>query len=314
MGMYDYLGEEQVKCFGVPTVGIRPKDDGFQLFTHCMGGNLRYYHKGSTVPYKTPFYNYGKDFMVFDYRTFNYGEPIIDDELRVHIIKNGRYFRTVRYDRVPSRYKIGLVLDNYGEVVNIKTHNDFKEIVYAWRYSHILYDELQEKYREEMGIPNMLRFNRLDLEKYSKEEINEMFEKQRKCMDKASEEALKPFSDTWYAGTEGINKEMNKGWPFGALYDALENLRISEYDKYWIARLFVEQIEKEGHSLMFDLGEYFNWCIENGIVVDRLKFMTFFSTYLRDIPEDVIKEYENSFDKEMRDRIYGKKDKVKGEI
>ena len=160
----------------------------------------------------------------------------------------------------------------------------------------------------------MLRFNRLDLEKYSKEEINEMFEKHRKCMDKASEEALKPFSDTWYAGTEGINKEMNKGWPFGALYDALENLRISEYDKYWIARLFVEQIEKEGHSLMFDLGEYFNWCIENGIVVDRLKFMAFFSKYLRDIPEDVIKEYENSFDKEMRDRIYGKKDKVKGEI
>ena len=65
---------------------------------------------------------------------------------------------------------------------------------------------------------------------------------------------------------------------------------------------------------MFDLGEYFNWCIENGIVVDRLKFMAFFSKYLRDIPEDVIKEYENSFDKEMRDRIYGKKDKVKGEI
>ena len=35
---------------------------------------------------------------------------------------------------------------------------------------------------------------------------------------------------------------------------------------------------------------------------------------IEDIPEDVIKEYENSFDKEMRDRIYGKKDKVKGEI
>jgi hypothetical protein len=35
--------------------------------------------------------------------------------------------------------------------------------------------------------------------------------------------------------------------------------------------------------------------------------MTFFSKYLKDIPEDVIKEYESSFDKEMRDRIYGKK-------
>lgn len=312
MGLYDYLGDSQVKCFTRAGVGIKPdKNNGFELILSALGGKLKYYNRGSLVPYKTTFYNYGKDFTVFDYRTFNYDEDINHDELMVHIIRNGHYFRSVRYDRMPSRYKIGLVLDNYGEVVNIKTHNDFKEIVYDWRYSHILYEELQEKYREEMGIPNMLRFNRLDLEKYSKEEINEMFEKHRECMDKASEEALKPFSDTWYAGTEGINKEMNKGWPFGALYDALENMQISEYDKYWIARLFVEQIEKEGHSLMFDLGEYFNWCIENDIVVDRLKFMTFFSTYLRDIPEDVIKEYENSFDKEMRDRIYGKKDKVK---
>lgn len=312
MGMYDYLGEEQVKCFGVPTVGVTPKgENNFNLFIHCMGGNLRYYHRGSTVPYKTSFYNYGKDFMVFDYRTFNYNEPICEDELKVHIIKNGRYFRSVRYDRVPSRYKIGLVLDNYGEVVNIKTHNDFKEIVYGWRYSHILYDELQEKYREEMGIPNMLRFNRFDVEKYSKEEINEMFEKHGKCMDRASDESLKPFRDTWYKDTEIKDKEMNKGWPFGALYDALETMHISEYDKYWIARLFVEQIEKDGHSLMFDLGEYFNWCIESGIEVDRLKFMMFFSKYLQEIPKDVVEAYEKSSDKAFRDKIYGKKDKVK---
>ena len=307
MGMYDYLGDEQVKCFGVPTVGITPNGDTFKLFVNSMGGNLRYYHRGSTVPYKTPFYNYGKDFMVFDYRTFNYGEPIYHDGLMVHIIKNGRYFRSVRYDRVPSRYKIGLVLDNYGEVVNIKTHNDFKEIVYAWRYSHVLYEELQEKYRKEMDIPNMLRFNRFDLEKYSKEKINDLFEKHRVCMDRASDEALKPFSNTWYGGTEELDKEMNKGWPFGALYDALENMKHSEYDKYWIARLFVEQVEKEEKSLMLALGEYFYWCYQNDIEIDKLKFMMFFSTYLRDIPEDVAKAYETSYDKSMRDRIYGKK-------
>ena len=303
--MYDYLGEEQVKCFGVPTVGIRPEGDGFQLFTHCMGGNLRYYPRGSVVPYKTPFYNYGKDFMVFDYRTFNYGEPVCDDELKVHIIKNGRYFRTVRYDRVPSRYKIGLVLDNYGEVINIKTHNDFKEIVYGWRYSHVLYDELQEKYREEMGIPNMLRLNRFDLEKYSKEEVNEMFKKHSECMDRASNESLKPFRDTWYGDTEVLNKEINKGWPFGAVYDAIENMRHSEYDKYWIARLFVEEVEREEKSLMLALGEYFYWCYQNGIEIDKLKFMTFFSTYLKDIPDEVVKEYETSLDKSIRDKILG---------
>lgn len=307
MGLYDYLGEEQVKCFGVPTVGITPEGDSFKLFIHCMGGNLRYYPRGSAVPYKTSFYNYGKNFMVFDYRTFNYGEPICDDELRVHIIRNGRYFRTVRYDRVPSRYKIGLVLDNYGEVINIKTHNDFKEIVYNWRYSHVLYDELQEKYREEMGIPNMLRLNRFDLEKYSKEEINEMFEKHRECMDRASDEALKPFSDTWYGGTEKIDKEMNKGWPFGALYDVLEKQKISEFDKYWIARLFEKEVGNKGGSLILDLKEYLDWCTINGIKVDKVKFLTFFSKYLQDIPKCVIEEYEKSDEKKFRDKVYGNK-------
>ena len=160
-----------------------------------------------------------------------------------------------------------------------------------------------------MGIPNMLRFNRLDLEKYSKEEINELFKKHNQCMDKASDESLKPFRDTWYGGTEELDKKINKGWPFGALYDALENMRISEYDKYWIARLFVSKIEKEGQSLMFALGEYFSWCIDNHIEVNRLKFMSFFSQYLREIPEDVAKAYEKSSEKAFRDKIYGKKEK-----
>lgn len=307
MGMYDYLGEEQVKCFGVPTVGITPEGDSFKLFIHCMGGNLRYYRRGSTVPYKTPFYNYGKDFMVFDYRTFNYDEPICDEELKVHIIRNGRYFRTVPYNRVPSRYEIGLVLDNYGEVVNIKTHNDFKEIVYDWRYSHVLYNELSKKYRDEKGIPDVLRMNHFDLEKYSKEEVTDLLDKNRECMDRASNDALKPFSDTWYEGTKVLNEEMNKGWPYGALYDALENIQHSEYDKYWIAKLFVEEVEKKEKSLNFALGEYFYWCENNGIKIDQYKLKSFFASYLRDIPEDVVKAYEKSSDKAFRDKIYGKK-------
>ena len=307
MGMYDYLGEEQVKCFGVPTVSISPKDGSFDLSIHCMGGNLRYYHRGSTVPYKTSFYNYGKDFMVFDYRTFNYNEAVNDDYLMVHIIKNGRYFRSVRYDRVPSRYKIGLVLDNYGSVVNIKTHSDFKEIVYGWHYSQVLYNELQEKYRAEMDIPNMLKLNRLDLERYSKEEINDLFKKHGECMDRAAVESLSVFRDTWYGGTEELEEELNKGWFCGALYDALKNMTHSEYDKYWIARLFVDRIEKNGSSLMMTLGEYFEWCIKNGIVVDKLKFMTFFSTYLKDIPANVVEDYEKSSEKAFRDKIYGKR-------
>ena len=309
MGMYDYLGEHQVKCFGVPTVGITPDGDSFKLFIHCMGGNLRYYRRGSAVPYKTPFYNYGKDFMVFDFRTFNFNEPIYHDDLKVHIIKNGRYFRSVRYDRVPSRYEIGLVLNNYGEVVNIKTHNDFKEIVYDWRYSQMKYRELSEKYRKEQGIIDVLALNVHTLKELnlSSEELNELFDKSRQCQDRAAKESLDLFRKTWFEGTEEIDANMNKGWPFGALYDALENMTHSEYDKYWIARLFVEEVEKKEKSLMFALGEYFYWCIKNDIEVNKLKFMSFFSKYLREIPEEVVKEYENSSEKAFREKVYGKK-------
>ena len=306
MGMYDNLGEWQVKCFGVSTVSISPNKKGtFDLSLHCMGGNLRYYPRGFTVPYKTSYYNYGKDFMVFDYRTFNYDEPIYEDDLMIHIIRNGHYFRSVRYDKLPSRYEIGLVLDNYGEVVNIKTHNDFKEIVYDWRYSHVLYDELSEKYRNEMGIPDMLRMNRFDLEKYSRDEVTSLLEKNRVCMDRASEEALKPFSDTWYKDTKRKNEEINWGWPFGALYDALEFQRISEFDKYWIARLFVEEVEKKEIGFTIALDNYFDWCNLYDIEIDKDKFLNFFSKYLKEIPDKIVQDYENSDEKKFRGKIYG---------
>ena len=98
---------------------------------------------------------------------------------------------------------------------------------------------------------------------------------------------------------------MNEGWPLGALYYSLENYTISEFDKYWIARLFITRIEEKSNSLMLSLGEYFNWCLENDINVDKLKFMRFFSKYSRDIPQEIIDEYQNSEEKAFRDKVYG---------
>ena len=58
---------------------------------------------------------------------------------------------------------------------------------------------------------------------------------------------------------------------------------------------------------MMSLGEYFDWCLDNDINIDKLKFIMFFSKYLQDIPEDIIKEYENSDEKKYRDKVYGYK-------
>ncbi len=312
MGLYDYLGGEQVKCFTRASVGIKPNDfdsDSFDLILSVVGGDLKGYSRGSAVPYKTPFYNYGKDFMVFDYRTFNYNESIIDDsDLMVHIIRNGRYFRSVPYNKVPSRYKIGLVIDNYGMVIDIKTKQDFIDIVYDWHKSHILYAELKEKYRNLKEIPDILRMSMQEIKEknFTSDELNRLLEGNNMCMNMAHEESLGVFHNTWYASVKNIDDAINKGWRFGVLYSSLERQTISEFDKYWIARLFVKEIEDKEGDFNTALDNYFDWCSKNNIdEIDRDKLETFFSIYLKDIPRSIIQAYETSSDKALRDKIYG---------
>ena len=53
MGMYDAINGEQVKCFNWTS---------FNNGIVCHGGDLMYYNTGDEVPYKSPHYNYGKNF------------------------------------------------------------------------------------------------------------------------------------------------------------------------------------------------------------------------------------------------------------
>ena len=82
MGMYDYLNDEQVKCF--PKAIITLPDTLNNSYIYYSGGSLHYFKRNSKVTYCQYYYNYGKNFNIIDFFS-EYNEGII-----IHIIRNGR--------------------------------------------------------------------------------------------------------------------------------------------------------------------------------------------------------------------------------
>ena len=65
MGMYDTLNGEQVKCFPWYSFDVSPIDTEGVVSGH--GGGLKYYGNGDKIPYRSLAYNYGKNFIIFDF-------------------------------------------------------------------------------------------------------------------------------------------------------------------------------------------------------------------------------------------------------
>ena len=86
MGMYDTLNGEQVKCFPWYSFDVISLSPEGSIGGH--GGNLKYYGNGSEIPYRSLAYNYGKNFIIFDFTPeFCTGEI---GEWAAHVIENGR--------------------------------------------------------------------------------------------------------------------------------------------------------------------------------------------------------------------------------
>lgn len=86
MGMYDTLNGEQVKCFPWFSFYVSAMDTKGVVTSH--GGDLKYYGNGSEIPYRSLAYNYGKNFIIFDF-TPELGTDEIGEWV-AHVIENGR--------------------------------------------------------------------------------------------------------------------------------------------------------------------------------------------------------------------------------
>lgn len=112
MGMYDYINGEQVKCFYTPLFYI---DDIIE--DKCIsysGGSLTGFNTGDKVPIQTMYYNYSKDFVVYDYRNDNFA----------HVIKDGKVYETILLDDLSDEYLSFIFIDYYGNALNIKNKED----------------------------------------------------------------------------------------------------------------------------------------------------------------------------------------------
>ena len=144
MGLYNYLGNNQVKCFTIPNMIINSNGN---LEIYGLEGKFIEYKRGSKVPYKTLYYNYGENFLIFDYRGVIYDEiPLI------HIIKNGKYSKTVEYQKLNEEDFINKVIDKFGNSINIKEYSDISTFIEDYKLRDKNSITLTKKYNEELGV------------------------------------------------------------------------------------------------------------------------------------------------------------------
>ncbi len=279
--MYDYLGGDQVKCFYIPIVYVEKgylNAIGDTFAISASGGCLRGYGRGSKVPVKTEFYTYGNDFMVFDFRGFSY-----EDKILVHIIKDGRYKRSVDFKHIPSRYKIGLVVDNYGSPLNIHSKEDFVKIYDDFKTYHQKYIDLSRESNEKMN--EVIRLHRE--KKIDPKEVERILEEVRVQNDLSFDNSLKIFNDLWRL------QEDNRGWVIGGIISCFS----MDYKKELVIKLFLNTLEKENKTLNSVLTDYFCWCDENEVPYDQSEIENLFNVYSQEMPESIKYEYELSKEK-----------------
>lgn len=138
MGMFDIVVKEQIKCFYVPMLDIKVENK--RVYFYTSGGSLKYYDLGDSVPWQTPYYNYGKDFAIFDYSN------MLDTEPQIIIVKDGKISKAYKYNKVPNRTKFSTVINNFGCPIKVSKPRDCVDIVEEYRFASDLFQGLRRNY------------------------------------------------------------------------------------------------------------------------------------------------------------------------
>lgn len=206
MGMYDNIEDIQVKCFYVP---IYNKDDYSKenktSGIYTSGGSLKYYKKGGKVPYKTYYYDYSPNFMIYDH-SFNF------EEENMIIIRNGKV-KEIIYDisKLTNEHFEGIinVINYHGSFLDIKNIEDLKEYKENQLYFRNIIKEVEKKEDEYFRLA--MKYNQIKREVLKTEEditkeeagkLSEEYlkkhEEEKKANQKQREELLKTFINPWF--------------------------------------------------------------------------------------------------------------------
>jgi hypothetical protein len=259
MGLYSYLGGNQVKCFSIPNMIINSNGD---LEIYGLEGDFTGYKKGSKVPYKTLYYNYGENFLILDYRGVVFGEiPLI------HIIKNGKYFKTVEYQKLTEKDFINKVIDKYGNSININEYSDISNFIEDYKLRDANSTILTDKYNKELDI-KCYSISDLREKKVSSEQLIKDLDKRKIVLDKVTKEVYIPFSNKWFI-------EENEEQIIGYILYCYDNLGNKE--EYFCK--LSEYFNKLNYSEMVE--KYLDWANSNNIEVDIEKLRTIGKLYVR---------------------------------
>lgn len=139
MGMYDTFGDDyQLKIFPVPIFAY-DSHTGDSCF-YYSGGSLNHYSAGDPVPWRSLWYNYGKNFSVVDV------EPLSDNAL-IYVFRDGVFREVIDDDALftdeyaDAIYPGGLVLDRNGDLMKISSAVEADD--FFW--SHFALDRAEER-------------------------------------------------------------------------------------------------------------------------------------------------------------------------
>ena len=270
MGMYDYVGAEgeQVKCFYVPCITIDEKGEIPHAKIHTMGGLLRGFDE---VPYQTPYYNYGKDFCIVEYRWV--------DSPYIHVILNAKYSETIAIADLKDDFVIPpVVIDNYGDRLNIHSSQELKEFVDDYRVKKELSYVMEVQYLSDYGLSY-----RLDIDRMRQLSLDEL-QAEAKIRDtiarKVYDKTMKLFNDRWY---QPEDENMISFGLVVADYIELEveknPKRIPRTQDDWrlIFKTVFEQVKAHFEN---PVQAYFEWCDTVGINIDKEFVTEIFEKYM----------------------------------
>ena len=205
MRMYDMINGEPVKCFPVYYMTGE--------VMNCSEGNLISYNTGDPVPYVTPYYNYGKNFLVIDIN----GSPEFYEcyDFLIHVITDGFVKKTLKNTFENINWDINSSVVNYdGEILNVHSRKEALDYIDAQKkYWHDIWEtklrlnvlrDLQFYYfRQIKSLEEGSKDRKIVIEK-----INQNSESIKEELDKITpklERIRNEFSTTWIKDTSDID-------------------------------------------------------------------------------------------------------------
>lgn len=288
MGMYDNLGNHQVKAFGRARNPLKFKSmdvNDVVLDPYVSSGDLVHYKRGSEVPWRTLFYNFGKDFEIYDF-----GVITDANEAVLHVIRDGKYSRSYAYEKIPKSFKPIKTLNYYGDLTAIASRDDLLAIVREKLEAHKLYHELSDKYYAEEGITRKAYD---EVRGMPENEILDYITRSERADDKAFAESLQLFNNRWYSSQDSEeNKSMHSGFLLGVILHTIKNYgAFTEFEKYKAVQLYIKALEENGRDLEDSIQEYVAWV---GDLIPECEVRNIIETYSREIPQEVKDEFFKS--------------------